>query len=336
VSIPRRTFLLGGVAAATAGAQARYGSVRSTPRLAATTAGGPSPIEHLERMRLALVESDNLLGPRQVIPAVHEHVSVIQQLRGAATGADRQALQRLQTQYAEFASWLHHDAGDFGAARHWTDRALTWSQGVGDQEMTAYIYARKSQLAGDMRDATGAVDYAEAALELTTPGSKLSAAAAAYAAHGYALEGGHDATLRMLDAARATLAGPNADPDSPWAVWMNDAYLDVERARCLAILGRHGEAAEVFRRAIEDLPEGFHRDRGVYLAREALAYAGSGDAAQAASAGTAALSVAIHTESGRIINELAHLDTELAQWARIPEVAEFRDYLTSTLPQEKD
>jgi hypothetical protein len=74
----------------------------------------------------------------------------------------------------------------------------------------------------------------------------------------------------------------------------------------------------------------------VYLAREALAYAGSGHAEQAASAGTAALSVAIHTESGRIINELAHLDTELAQWARVPEVAEFRDYLTSTLPQEKD
>jgi tetratricopeptide (TPR) repeat protein len=94
----------------------------------------------------------------------------------------------------------------------------------------------------------------------------------------------------MFDAARATLADPSAEPDSAWAVWMNDAYLDVERARCLAILGRHREAAEVFRRAIEELPEGFYRDRDVYLAREALAYAGSGHTEQAASAGTAALS----------------------------------------------
>jgi tetratricopeptide (TPR) repeat protein len=153
---------------------------------------------------------------------------------------------------------------------------------------------------------------------------------------GYAIDGGRDATLRMLDTAHVTLAELDADPDSPWAVWMNEAYLENERARCLALLGRHGDAAEIFRSAIENLPEGFHRDRGVYLAREALAHAGSGDAEEAAAAGTAALSVAINTDSGRIINELAHLDTELAQWARVPEVADFRDYLTSTLPREKD
>jgi tetratricopeptide (TPR) repeat protein/transcriptional regulator with XRE-family HTH domain len=335
VSIPRRTFLLGGVAAATAG-QARVRSARPAPRLAATTAADPSPIEHLERMRLMLVESDNLLGPRHVIPTVHEHVSVIQQLRSTANGADRRALQRLQAWYGEFASWLHHDAGDFSEARVWTDRALTWSQSAGDPQMPAYIYARKSQLAGDMRDVAGALDFAEAAFDLATPRSKLKAAAAAFAAHGHALNGDRDATLRMIDEARATLADLDADPESPWAVWMNDAYLDVESARCFALLGDHDEAAGMFRRAIDDLPQGFHRDRGVYLAREALAHAGAGDVEQAAQVGKAALSVAIETESGRLINELARLDGQLAEWHRVPDVAEFRDYLTATLPQEKD
>jgi hypothetical protein len=92
----------------------------------------------------------------------------------------------------------------------------------------------------------------------------------------------------------------------------------------------------MFRRAIDDLPQGFHRDRGVYLAREALAHAGAGDVEQAAQVGKAALSVAIETESGRLINELARLDGQLAEWHRVPDVAEFRDYLTATLPQEKD
>lgn len=336
VSIPRRTFLLGGVAAATAGVRERYGSARSNPRLTATSAAEPSPIEHLERMRLTLVESDNLLGPRHVIPTVHEHVSVIRQLRSAAQGADRRALQRLQAWYGEFASWLYHDAGDFAAAREWIDRALTWSQSAGEPEMTAYIYARKSQLAGDMLDAPGAVDYAEAAYELASPRSKLKAAAAAYVAHGHALQGDGDGTLSMLDEAHATLADLDADTDSPWAVWMNGAYLEMERARCLAILGDHDRAAGMFRRAVDELPQGFHRDRGVYLAREALAHARAGHAEQAAQVGTTALSVAIETESGRIINELARLDGALAQWGRVSDVAEFRDYLTSTLPQQKD
>jgi tetratricopeptide (TPR) repeat protein/transcriptional regulator with XRE-family HTH domain len=338
VSVQRRTFLLGGMAAVTAAAGRQPASPRSTLRLPAAAVDGASPIEHLERMRLVLVESDNLLGPRHVIPTVHQHVSIIQQLRSAASGADRRALLHLQAQFGEFASWLHQDAGDFRMAQHWTDRALEWSQTAGDPEMTAYILARKSQLAGDMRDPGRALDYAEAALELASPRSRLKAAAAAYAAHGHALDGeyGRDATFRMHDDARATLSELDSDPGSPWAVWMNDAYLDVERARCLSMLGRHDEAAEIFQQAIRELPRGFRRDRGVYLAREALAHANAGQPDQAAGAGTAALSIAIETESGRIINELAHLDTELAPWHRVPEVAAFRDHLTTALPQEKD
>jgi hypothetical protein len=72
----------------------------------------------------------------------------------------------------------------------------------------------------------------------------------------------------------------------------------------------------------------------VYLAREALAHAGAGRSDQAVTVGTAALSVAI--ETGRIVNELARLDNAIAQWDSISEMAEFRDYLTSALPHEKD
>ncbi|GAA4638216.1 hypothetical protein GCM10023196_095070 [Actinoallomurus vinaceus] len=223
-------------------------------------------------------------------------------------------------------------------AQHWTDRALEWSQTAGDPEMTAYILARKSQLAGDMRDPDSALDYAEAALELAPPHSRVKAAAAAYAAHAHALAGGHsrDAVLRMHDEARDILANLDNDRESPWAVWMDNAYLDVERARCLSLLGKHNDATEIFQQAIKEVPQGFRRDRGVYLAREALAHANAGQPDQAAKAGTAALSIAADTESGRIVHELAHLDTQLSRWQRVPEVVEFRDHLTTTLPQEKD
>jgi hypothetical protein len=190
------------------------------------------------------VESDDLLSPLHVISPVHEHIGILQQLHDAETGADRRALLYFQAQYGEFASWLHHDVGDFRMAQHWTDRALEWSQTASDPEMTAYILARKSQLGGDMRDSANGLDYGEAALELAPPRSRLKAAAAAYAAHAHALvdRPSRDSVLRMHDKARATLTDLDTSRESPWAVWMNDAYLDVERARRLSLLGEHNGA----------------------------------------------------------------------------------------------
>lgn len=200
--------------------------------------------------------------------------------------------------------------------------------------MTAYIFARKSQLTGDMRDPANVLDYAEAALELAPARSRLQAAAAAYAAHAHALvdRPSRDAVLRMHDEARATLADLDAGRDSPWAVWMNDAYLDVERARCLSLFGEHNDAVEIFGQAIRGVPQDFRRDRGVYLARAALAHANAGQPDQAAKADAAALSIAVESDSGRIVHELAHLDTHLTRWQRVPEVVEFHDHLTATLP----
>jgi hypothetical protein len=77
VSVPRRTFLLGGIAAATAAAGHTSGPPRSTRRPLASAIEDAHPIEHLERVRLVLVESDNLLGPLHVIPTVHEHIGII-------------------------------------------------------------------------------------------------------------------------------------------------------------------------------------------------------------------------------------------------------------------
>jgi hypothetical protein len=86
-----------------------------------------------------LRDSDNLLGPRHIIPTVHEHIRVIQQLRVGRSGADRRALLSLQVEFAEFAGWLHQDCGDFGQARYWLDRALEWSHASADSQMTVYV-----------------------------------------------------------------------------------------------------------------------------------------------------------------------------------------------------
>lgn len=337
VSVPRRMFLLGGLGAA-AGAVVgpnRTGPTGPTIRMPRIPdADDVSPVEHLRRVRRVLIDSDNLLGPGHIIPTVHEHIGVIQQLRADQEGADRRSLLHLQAEYAEFAGWLHQDAGDFQRAQFWLDRALEWAHATGDQEMVTFVMARKGQLAGDMRDCSGAVDLAEAAATIARDGSRLQATAATYGAYGHALAGRGTVSLRALDNARELAGRPNDDPGSPWATWLDDAYIEVHRARCLSVLGNHTQAAEIFQQAIKDLPQSFRRDRGVYLAREALAHAGAEDPEQAAATGLCALAIAQETKSGRIITELVRLDSELTRWKTARSVADFREALTSVIPSQ--
>ena len=338
VSIPRRTFLSGGLGAAALAAIAAAnpgpsGSSVATLRTAAVAE--MNPIETLRQLRRALIDADNLLGAGAVLPAVHGQIQVIRHLRADRRGADRQALLALQAQYVEFAGWLHQDARDFQAAGFWLDRALEWSHAAADREMATYVIARKSQLAGDMRDAISAVDLAAAAGGMARKASRLKATAATYGAHGYALAGQRTACLRAIDGARELVGHLDDNPESPWATWLDGAYIDVQRGRCLSALGDHAKAATVFQQAIRDLPPAFRRDRGVYLAREALAHAGAREPEQAAAVGMQAVAIAHDTQSGRVIDELAQVGAGLAPWATLPAVADFQDALTSVLPTER-
>jgi tetratricopeptide (TPR) repeat protein len=332
VTVPRRTFLFGGVAAA-AGIAASPTSRVGAFRVPSVGPADPNPVEHLKRMRRVLIDADNLFGPRHIIPTVHDHIRIIQQLRSGRSGADRSALLHLQAEFSEFISWLHQDSGDFSQAQFWLDRALDWSHAVADPEMAAYVMARKSQLAGDMRDPESAIDLADAAIALAPPRSRLRAAAQTYKAHGLALAHEPRNAEVALDAARTIAADPDNE-DSPWAVWLDEAYIDVQRGRCLSLLGSHQQAAGVFQAAIRGLPPSYHRDRGVYLAREAQAHAGARSPEEAASTAMLALDVAEGTGSGRIVTELATLDAQLEPWAKVPAVADFRAALTSVIPQQ--
>lgn len=280
------------------------------------------------------MESDNLLGPRHIIPTAEEYVRLIGQLRDTRSGTDRRELLRMQAQYGEFAGWLHQDLGDFRTAQYWLDRALEWSHAVGDSEMATYIMARKSQLASDALDGTGTVDLAEAAATMARPRTRLAAIAPTYAAQGHALLGENSQTARALDKAYEALADLDDDPASHWAPWLDTTYVTIHRARCLETLSEHGQAAEVFQQAIGELPAPYRPDRGVYLAREALAHAHAGDPAQAATAGSQALAIAAETSSGRIVNELARLDTDLTAWHSVPEVGDFRAALSEIIPTQ--
>ncbi|MET9483650.1 helix-turn-helix transcriptional regulator [Streptomyces sp. NPDC006638] len=341
VALDRRAMLRGGVGlgAATAlgvgtppvaGSAAVPGLTRPV-RSAAAYSG--TPVEHFQRARRLLIDNDNLLGPGRAVTTAREYIEHIKQLRQDAKGTDRHALMELQTQYAEFASWLYQDLGDFDSAQFWLDRAFQWSHTVGDSDLTSYVMARKAQLAGEMRDRVDVVDLAEAAQRMARPRSRLAAVARTYESYGHALRGEPTSSERAIDDVRNSLDRVSGDA-TPWGVWLNEQYVEVHRAQSLEVLGKHAEAAEVFTNAIRLLPEGYHRDRGVYMARAAVAHAGAGAPDEAAAVGLQALTVANDTGSGRIVRELARLDKALVPWQRQPEVAEFRAHFDGLLAHE--
>ncbi|MEU6664253.1 helix-turn-helix transcriptional regulator [Streptomyces sp. NPDC046821] len=338
VTLDRRALLRGGVgigAAAALGvgtpAVAEAVSVRRPARSAA--AYSDTPVEHLQRARRLLIDNDNLLGPRHAIKAALEHIQTIKDLRQDSQGVDRRSLMELQTQYAEFASWLYQDLGDFDSAQFWLDRAFQWSHTVGDGDLTSYVMARKAQLAGESRDLVDVVDLAEAAQRMARPRSRLAAVARTYESYGHALRGESTDSERAIDDVLNSLDRVSGDT-TPWGVWLNEQYVEVHRAHGLEVLGRHAEAAEIFTSAINALPDGYHRDRGVYLARAAVAHVGAGAPDEAAAVGLQALTVAQDTGSGRIIRELVRLDQSLIPWQHQAEVAEFRAGFDAVLAHE--
>lgn len=331
VSLSRRALIGALGAGAALAATSELSAAAQSPLPSSLGASGANPIELLQATRRVLIDNDNRFGPARVIPVVQQQIAAIKELRTERRGSDRRQLLEIQTQYSELCGWLYQDLGDFRAAQHWMREALETSHMSGDAELTTYILARRSQLAGDMRDPIEAVDVAEAAEDLAAPQSRLAVVAATYGAHGHALRSDPAMTERAYEHALSLHSSMDPDPSSPWGVWLDAAYIQVQRAHSLAVLGDHRGAAEGFRSAISRLPAGYHRDRGVYLAREAVALAGAGEAEQAASVGLQALSIGMETGSARINRELAQLDDAMTQWRTVPSVAEFKDAMTQAV-----
>jgi hypothetical protein len=100
---------------------------RAAPPAPPEPAGFPdgiSPAEHLHRLRVVLMEQDNLLGPAHVAPVLLDQIRLIERLRQGCDGTDGRELLLLQAMYSEFAAWCAQDAADWRTAQYWLDRAL--------------------------------------------------------------------------------------------------------------------------------------------------------------------------------------------------------------------
>src|SRR5215218_2863426 len=252
---------------------AAHGGARlPVPAIATPRRVDPEAVGRLGTILTEYANIDNLLGPAHLLALTSLHLQFISELLTVAAGEGRTELLTVGARYAEFAGWLHQDAGNPQEAAYWSDRAMGWAQAAGNDLMVSYV--RKSNQASSQGDANRTLGLARAALRGQ---DRLSPRARALAlrqeARGHALSGDPTGCARALDAARdqAGAVEDHGEEDRILTGYCTPAFIEMEAADCAMLLGQPDQAVGTFERGLATLPAQSQRDRAVNLARLAVA-----------------------------------------------------------------
>lgn len=289
--------------------------------------GTPSA-EWLDCMRALFTEyarTDNAVGPGHLLGIVAQHVAALEAVAvRSRDGLTRDSL-LLGSRFAEFAGWLSQDAGDLGQAERWTDRALDMIELEEDPAVRAYVLMRKSAIAAERHDPARSVTLAVASArspERLSP--QLQALVHRQVAISQALAGDARASSRAVDSALSVVPD-EAGVVSPFA-YCTPAYVLMEAGVAALQLRSRDLAAERLSAAAATWSVGFERDRGLCLARLALAEALRGNLDAACDVGKQAVDLAKVAGSARTRAVLCALNRRLDRHQRATVVSEFRDY----------
>ncbi|MGA5700682.1 helix-turn-helix domain-containing protein [Peterkaempfera bronchialis] len=259
--------------------------------------------------------ADMMLGPRDLIGTVTEQYRLISGLARAATDPVREDLVRIGATYAALAGWLHQDAGLWDASAYWHGIAQTDANMIGDSELTAYTLSNMAHLRSDLGDGRAGVALCQHGLrdqhKLT---DRIRVNLMQQQAHGHSLLGERRDVDRLLDEASTVVE--RVEPSVPWgtAARRNAYFFEVQRATCYGRMGLHAEAQTIWDRINTDMPATARRDTGVYLARQATAYAATGEPEHAVTLAAESARIAAETGSARHRRELDALRKSMARW----------------------
>ncbi|MFV2018348.1 helix-turn-helix domain-containing protein [Micromonospora sp. LOL_023] len=296
----------------------------------------PQVLDYFHTLLEQHFTADKMLGPCQLLGPVMAQIQVLDELRRHTRPGTTEPTLRLLAQYAEFAGWLHQDAGDTSAAMWWSDRASDWAQAVGDYQMVAYMLIRKSNIALADADPVGVVDLAAAARKVSGPVSpKLHALATQQEARGWALCRDADAFQDRLDLAAELLREHPDDVNEDAPVYLhhyNLATLEEQSASGYRACGQAEIAVAILERQIAATQTHLHRDTGHQLAKLANAVLATAEPEpeRAAALGLRCVATARDTGSARISAELHTLDRILThRWPTLPAAVELHEALAS-------
>ncbi|GHC33057.1 helix-turn-helix domain-containing protein [Streptomyces cinnamoneus] len=287
----------------------------------------PPMVSYLQAVFTQHAQAEPLVGPRFLVPAVEAQLPLIEQMCVEASGSIRDDVLHMGSRFSEFLGWLYQDLGDSRTAMQWTNLAMDYAQELDDPVVSAYTLQRRSNIAAEAGHAGHGVGLANAAARrLGKLPHRVQAVVLRASANAQSLLGEADECARTLDRAREA-AERGVGDDDRFAMYCTPSYVEMEAAMCSLRLQRPQEAIPVFLGSLKDWPAEQERDRGLCLARLATAYALSEDVESAHETALQAVAVAQATGSARIKEELFRLQTHLARWRKLVEIAELNHTL---------
>ena len=280
----------------------------------------PALITYFDQQLEGHYRADMLLGPHDLIGTVSEQYKLIDNLARTAASETRRGLLRVGAAYAALVGWLYQDAGDMGAAAFW--RGITQEIAIRsrDAQLIGYSLVNQAQVRTDLGDGLAVVDLCEAALDAADRlAPKVRVMALQQQAHGASLVGDRAAVDRLIDEAAGLLG--SVDDELPWgnACRRTPGYLEVQRATCYGRLGLGREAGVLWGQVLAGVPVTARRDRGVYMARQAVAAASAQSPDEAVAIAREVAVVAVETGSVRMRRELGALERAMRPWQDAPE-----------------
>jgi hypothetical protein len=150
-------------------------------------------------------------------------------------------------------------------------------------------------------------------------------------ARGHALSGDPAACARALAAAQEQAIAPEDHREDEGALtgYCTPSYIDGEAADCWMLLEQSRQAVAILEHGLSAWPAPYQRDRGLNLARLAVARAASREPEQACAVAQEAAAIITNTWSARAVAELRRLPALLAPWPDLAPVAELRETLAA-------
>lgn len=302
---------------------------------AADPTDGATAEHSLEAFRTLLASLRDLgqtLSPSSVMEMLKPHTDALRELARHTEPAQAREALLLAARFAECTGWMAQETGDDVAALRWTDRAVELARAAGDDDMIAYAFVRRANIALYQQDAYGTISFARQAQTMNC-GARVHGLAAQREAQGHALAGDYAAFRRCIErSAQLLTADDDENPGRPilGPTKIPDTVALAE-GWSLHDLGRSAEAVEILSRLFDRTPKRASRAWARIGARLALALASIREIDRACAVIQPILVISPVIESATIRSDLRQLSRILNRWSANSSVQRIMPDLSAAL-----
>jgi tetratricopeptide (TPR) repeat protein len=285
-------------------------------------------VDHIEAILWQCMRQDDALGPMAAMETALAQRNLVRGLLPAASGVTHARLLSLYANILRFAGWLSFDLNNYDTASRYFEGARTAAHEAHNAELGALVLCNMSHLATWRGQPRTGIDHALAAggWAARTDDDHLKAYAFDVAARAYAMDKQQIPALDAVDSAR-TLIEHSAGSPTGLVYFYNAGQLASTESTCYLFLEQPELGAPIAERAVGSIGPGFVRNLALASLRLGICRIRSAqaDVPQAAAAIEAAVELAAHNQSARVVDRLRSGIKELEPWAHLPEVREVSD-----------